>query len=66
MAANQWLGDQTHIATDFAGGALVLVEHDRTRLALGDTIRIAIDPKNLHVFDARTGKALSHGAELAA
>lgn len=66
VSANQWLGDQTHIATDFAGGSLVLVEHDRTRLDLGETIRIAIDPQSLHVFDAGSGKALSHGAELAA
>lgn len=66
VAANQWLGDQTHIAADFAGGSLVLVEHDRTRLALGETIRVAIDPQALHVFDSDTGTALSHGGDLAA
>lgn len=66
VAANQWLGDQTHIAADFAGGSLVLVEHDRTALDLGQTIRVAIDPQALHVFDADTGAALSHGGELAA
>ncbi len=65
VAANQWLGDQTHIAADFAGGSLVLVEHDRTDLALGQTIRVAIDPQALHVFDAGTGRALSHGPTLA-
>lgn len=66
VSANQWLGDQTHIAADFAGGSLVLVEHDRTRLDLGQTIHVAIDAQALHVFDADSGKALSHGGELAA
>ncbi|MER9179553.1 MULTISPECIES: ABC transporter ATP-binding protein [unclassified Mesorhizobium] len=65
VSANQWLGDQTHIAADFAGGSLVLVEHDRTRLELGAPIKISIDPKNLHVFDQASGDAISHGTELA-
>lgn len=65
VAVNQWLGDQTHIATDFAGGTMVLVEHDRTRLAIGEDIGIHLDPSSLHVFDSDTGKAISHGKELA-
>ena len=66
VSANQWLGDQTHIAADFAGGSLVLVEHDRTRLDRGQPISIRIDPQSLHVFDAGSGAAISHGTELAA
>jgi multiple sugar transport system ATP-binding protein len=65
VSANQWLGDQTHIAADFAGGSLVLVEHDRTRLELGEPISVRIDPQNLHVFDSGSGNAISHGPELA-
>jgi multiple sugar transport system ATP-binding protein len=65
VAVNQWLGDQTHIAADFADGTMVLVEHDRTNLAVGDEIRIHLDPSSLHVFDASSGKAISHGQELA-
>jgi multiple sugar transport system ATP-binding protein len=65
VAVNQWLGDQTHIAADFAGGTMVLVEHDRTRLAAGDAIGIHLDPSSLHVFDSESGKAVSHGVELA-
>ncbi len=64
VSANQWLGDQTHIAADFAGGSLVLVEHDRTRLERGQAISIRIDPQSLHVFDAGSGAAISHGTEL--
>jgi multiple sugar transport system ATP-binding protein len=65
VSANQWLGDQTHIAVDFAGGSLVLVEHDRKRLDLGEQIHVRIDPQNLHVFDQTSGVAISHGTELA-
>ncbi|WP_333870048.1 TOBE domain-containing protein, partial [Cypionkella sp.] len=65
VIANQWLGDQSHIAASFAGASIVLVEHDRAALAEGDAICIKIAPADLHVFDAKTGQALSHGQELA-
>jgi multiple sugar transport system ATP-binding protein len=65
VAVNQWLGDQTHIAADFAGGTMVLVEHDRVSLTPGETIRIHLAPKSLHVFDSETGVAISHGDQLA-
>jgi multiple sugar transport system ATP-binding protein len=65
VAVNQWLGDQTHIAADFAGGTMVLVEHDRVSLTPGESIRIHLAPKSLHVFDAETGVAISHGDRLA-
>lgn len=65
VSVNQWLGDQTHIAADFAGGSLVLVEHDRSRMEQGETIMVRIDPQALHLFDADSGDAISHGAELA-
>jgi len=65
VLANQWLGDQTHIAAEFAGGALVLVEHDRTRLSAGDEIAVHLDPADLHIFDPVSGAAISHGRDLA-
>ena len=65
VAVSQWLGDQTHIAADFAGATMVLVEHDRSKLAVGETIGIHLNPSSLHVFDVETGKAVSHGVELA-
>jgi multiple sugar transport system ATP-binding protein len=61
VLANQWLGDQSHIAAAFAGGTLVTVEHDRARAGKGDTIHVAFAPEDLHIFDAATGAALSHG-----
>ena len=63
VAVRQWLGDQTHIAAEFAGGSLVLVEHDRSDAAPGDVIGIRIDPGSLHLFHSQSGKAISHGAE---
>lgn len=65
VLTNQWLGDQSHIAASFADGTIVLVEHDRARLAEGAGIAIQLRPGDLHVFDAGTGAALSHGQELA-
>ncbi|MCA1367641.1 ABC transporter ATP-binding protein [Bradyrhizobium sp. BRP14] len=65
VAVNQWLGDQTHIAADFAGGTMVLVEHDRTSLEIGQPIGIRLEPSSLHVFDSESGNAISHGEELA-
>lgn len=64
VLANQWLGDQTHIAAEFAGGSLVLVEHDRVALAEGDTISVHLEPNDLHIFDPNTGVAISHGGRV--
>ncbi len=65
VIANQWLGDQSHIAASFANGTIVLVEHDRADVAVGDAIHVRLAPEDLHVFDKDTGAALSHGAHMA-
>ncbi len=65
VVANQWLGDQTHISTSFAGSNLVIVEHDRVRLNKGDEISVAIAADDLHLFDSETWVALSHGRNVA-
>ena len=61
VVANQWLGDQTHISTSFAGGSLVLVEHEATPLRKGDPVHVVLNPEDLHLFDAETSAAISHG-----
>lgn len=66
VVANQWLGDQSHIAASFAGKTIVLVEHDRAHLSDGEPIKVEIKPQDLHIFDPASGLALSHGNELAA
>lgn len=65
VVTNQWLGDQSHIAASFAGGTVVLVEHDRADVSEGQEIGIDIRAADLHVFDPASGRALSHGQELA-
>ncbi len=65
VIANQWLGDQTHIAAAFANGTIVLVEHDRVQLADGESITLHFEPDDLHVFNPANGKAVSHGTSLA-
>ena len=65
VVANQWLGDQSHIAASFAGKSIVLVEHDRAILSEGAIIHVQINLEDLHVFDPDTGAALAHGQALA-
>lgn len=65
VVASQWLGDQTHIAANFADGMIVLVEHDRAELQVGEAISISLNPMDMHVFDVNSGMAISHGQVLA-
>lgn len=65
VTANQWIGDQSHIAAEFAGREVVAVVHDRADYRPGDSIGLAFDPGDLHVFDAESGAALIHGGEAA-
>ena len=65
VLTNQWLGDQSHIAAEFAEGVIVLVEHHRADVGVGDGIGIRLEPSDLHIFDAQSGAAISHGRELA-
>ncbi|WP_305985789.1 ABC transporter ATP-binding protein [Roseibium sp. MMSF_3544] len=61
---NQWLGDQTHIAAEFAGGSIVSVEHQRLALTEGEIIGITIAAQDLHIFESSGGRAISHGGQL--
>ncbi len=65
VVANQWIGDQSHIAVSFAGQMIVVVEHERVRLGSGDEVALAVEARDLHVFDSVSGAAVSHGGELA-
>lgn len=64
VLANQWLGDQSHIAASFAGETLVLVEHDRANVQAGEQISVHLKPDELHIFNPDSGIAISHGAKL--
>jgi len=65
VLANQWLGDQTHIAAQLAGQSIVLVEHDRSRDKSGESITVRLTPDSLHLFDRDSGAAISHGMAMA-
>ncbi|MEW7009804.1 ABC transporter ATP-binding protein [Lentilitoribacter sp. EG35] len=65
VVANQWLGDQSHIAANFANSTIVLVEHDRAVVNEGEKIGIELEPSDLHIFDPKSGHALSHGQDIA-
>lgn len=63
--SNQWLGDQSHLAFDVAGKLMVAVSFSEVSAARGDALRYDIPSAKLHVFDADSGKAVSHGAAAA-
>jgi multiple sugar transport system ATP-binding protein len=65
VVSNQWLGDQSHLALDVAGKLMVAVSHAPVPARAGETLRYQIGLSSLHLFDAATGAALSHGLEAA-
>ncbi|MFD9425831.1 MULTISPECIES: ABC transporter ATP-binding protein [unclassified Streptomyces] len=46
------------LALDGVAGPVVVLTGPGVRLGRGDTVRIAADPRHIHVFDAETGDAL--------
>ena len=65
VVANQWIGDQSHVAVSFAERTVVVVEHRRVGARSGESVGLSVDAGDLHVFDAGSGAALSHGDDLA-
>ncbi len=61
VIANQWLGDQSHIALDVNGVRLTIVT-DRALEAAADTrLALALPESALHLFDSDSGLAIAHG-----
>ena len=65
IVSNQWLGDQSHLALDVAGKLLVAVTHKPIAAKAGESIHYDVAASDLHVFDAVTEAAVSHGLETA-
>ncbi len=61
IVANQWIGDQSHVAASFSGGSVVVVQHERVAARSGERIGLAVEARDLHVFDADSGVAVAHG-----
>jgi multiple sugar transport system ATP-binding protein len=61
VIANQWLGDQSHIALDVNGVRLTIVT-DRALEAASDTrLALALPDSALHLFDSDSEMAIAHG-----
>jgi multiple sugar transport system ATP-binding protein len=65
IAACQWLGDQTHLAVDVGGRAIVAVAQERIKAATGSEMALKVAADDLHIFDRDSGAALAHGGQLA-
>jgi len=65
ITSNQWLGDQAHIAAEFAGKLIVAVTPNRVAVKPGDEIPLSFAASDLHLFDTSTGAAIAHGKEAA-
>jgi multiple sugar transport system ATP-binding protein len=65
IVSNQWLGDQSHLAMEVAGKLMVAVSHAPIPAKVGERLRFGVSASDLHVFDASTSAALSHGLEAA-
>jgi multiple sugar transport system ATP-binding protein len=61
VVSNQWLGDQSHLAMEVAGRLLVAVTHSPIAVRAGETVAYRVAAADLHVFDATSGEAISHG-----
>ena len=65
VSSCQWLGDQTHIAAELGAMTVVSVSHEHLRAPAGEEIALRILPRDLHLFDSETGRAIAHGGQLA-
>jgi multiple sugar transport system ATP-binding protein len=65
VSSCQWLGDQTHVAAELGGQTVVSVAHEHLRIPAGQEIALSIHPRDLHLFDTDTGRAIAHGRHLA-
>lgn len=61
VVSNQWLGDQSHLAIGVGGRLMVAVTHSPVRVKTGDIVAYHFAAADLHVFDAGSGAAVSHG-----
>ncbi|KKN61813.1 hypothetical protein LCGC14_0518410 [marine sediment metagenome] len=63
VVSNQWIGDQTHLEAEFAGGVIVATLDGRCPGKVGDALSVDVPAEKLHVF-AASGEALAHGHRL--
>ena len=59
-----WLGDQSHIAAEFANKIIVAVSHRREAFKLDEEVPFQLEASDLHFFNAENGNAITHGLEM--
>ncbi|MGF1608331.1 MAG: ABC transporter ATP-binding protein [Kiloniellales bacterium] len=64
VIANQWLGDQTHVALEVGGMPIIAVAEGQVPARPGETVPFEIAPQGIHLFEAERGRALFHGSSL--
>ena len=64
VISNQWLGDQSHIAAEFANRIVVAVSHQRKAFRLDENVPFHLEASDLHFFNAENGIAIAHGLEV--
>lgn len=50
IISNQWLGDQSHIAGEYAGKLLIAVTPKRIAARPGEVIEFALEPRHMNIF----------------
>jgi multiple sugar transport system ATP-binding protein len=65
VISNRWLGDEAHVALDMDGQLIIAVAHQRVPAQTGRIIPLGFAPRDLHLFDAASGRALLHGPRVA-
>jgi multiple sugar transport system ATP-binding protein len=61
VLSNQWLGDQTHLGLDVGGCQLIAVADGAVDAPLQGHLRLDLPMAAVHLFDAESGLALTHG-----
>jgi multiple sugar transport system ATP-binding protein len=63
VVSNQWLGDQAHLALEWAGRIWVAVAHRRVAARIGERLAFGFAPEHVHLFDAASGRAILHAGQ---
>ncbi len=60
----QWLGDQTHVASELAGKTVVSVSHERQKLKSAHRLH-SRSPPAIFISSIRFSRAIAHGGKRA-
>jgi multiple sugar transport system ATP-binding protein len=64
VISNQWLGDRSHIAAEFANRLIVAVSHQSDITKFDDKVQIQIEAPDLYFFNSKDDSAIAHGLEI--